>query len=124
MEMDRLRQVLLFSRLGEEDLEKIAERMRPREFRRGEVLFSQGDEPQGLCFISRGWVHLTGPEGITLASLGAGSILGEAALFRGTPHRTGAVAGTDVEVWSLDGKALAEIVSERPSVGIKLSQAY
>ncbi len=124
MEIDRLRQVLLFSRLSDEEMEKIAGRMQPRDFRRGEVIFTQGEEPQGLCFISRGWVHLTGPEGMTLASLGAGSILGEAALFRGTPHRTGAIAGTDVELWSLDGKALEELVSESPSIGIKLTQAY
>ncbi len=124
MDMDRLRQVLLFSRLSDDELARIADQMQPREFRRGDVLFTQGDEPQGLCFVSRGWVHLTGPEGMTMASLGAGSILGEAALFRGTPHRTGAVAGTDVEVWFLDGKTLEKIVSDHPSIGVKLSQAY
>ncbi len=124
MEMDKLRQSVLFSRLSDSEIEKISERMQVKKIARGEVLFEQGDKPLSLCMISRGWVHLTGADGLTLASLGAGSMLGEAALFRGVPHRTGAVAGTEVEIFSLDAKALEEIISENVGIGVRLSQAY
>ncbi len=124
MDIEKLRQVPIFSSMSDEELEKIAASMTEEKFEKGASLFQQGEDPRALYVILRGWVHIVGAEGNVLASLGAGSLLGESSVFKNRKYTTGAVAGSDVEALSLTVEGVEKLVDEDPSIGIKLSKAY
>ncbi|HEY65649.1 MAG TPA: cyclic nucleotide-binding domain-containing protein [Caldilineae bacterium] len=119
-----LKETPLFSLLSDIDREQIAERLIPRELAQGERLFNIGDEATALYIVRSGWVRLASVGGDVLASLGPGSVVGEADLFRGHPRATSAVAATPVELWELRGDDLTELIMERPALGIALSRAF
>ncbi len=117
-----LKEMPLFSFLSEADLEWIAERLRPQELAQGGRLFDIGDESNALYIVRSGWVRLTSANGEVLASLGPGSMLGEADMLRGHPRSSGAIAATPVELWTLTSDDLTDLIMRRPTVGITLSR--
>ncbi|MCD6290610.1 MAG: cyclic nucleotide-binding domain-containing protein [Anaerolineae bacterium] len=119
-----LKETPLFSLLSEADQERIAERLTPQELAQGEHLFDIGDTSDALYIIQSGWVRLVSSGGDVLASLGAGSLIGETDLFRSRPRSTGAVAATQVALWRLSGDDLTQVILQTPSLGIALSRAF
>lgn len=117
-----LKETPLFSFLSEADLEQIAERLRPQELAQGGRLFDIGDEANALYIVRSGWVRLTSASGEVLASLGPGSMIGEADMLRGHPRSSGAIAATPVELWTLTSDDLTDLIMRRPAVGITLSR--
>lgn len=115
-----LKETPLFSCLSEADLEQIAERLRPQELAQGGRLFDIGDEANALYIVRSGWVRLTSASGEVLASLGPGSMIGEADMLRGHPRSSGAIAATPVELWTLTSNDLTDLIMRHPSVGITL----
>ncbi|NOZ30141.1 MAG: cyclic nucleotide-binding domain-containing protein [Chloroflexi bacterium] len=119
-----LKETPLFSLLSEPDLERIAERLQPQELAQGEHLFNIGDEARALYIVRSGWVRLVSSGGDVLASLGPGSVIGEADLFRGHPRSTGAIAATPLELWELSDDDLTELITQHPPLGVALSRAF
>ena len=76
-----------------------------RVFPQGEALFGEGDPADSVMVIVRGRIalqrHLDGMEK-TIAYLGAGEILGEAAIFNRHRHSVTAKAMEETEVLSMD----------------------
>ncbi|MEA2630626.1 MAG: family transcriptional regulator, cyclic receptor protein, partial [Chloroflexota bacterium] len=73
----------LFAGLSEDDLVGLAREMRTRRFRRGEVLFHQGDPGEALFVVTSGAVKISlpseeGDEAI-IATVNAGDFFGELA---------------------------------------------
>ncbi|HIQ04073.1 MAG TPA: cyclic nucleotide-binding domain-containing protein, partial [Anaerolineae bacterium] len=114
----------LFALLDDEEQARISERMQLLHFRAGDEIYTRGDTGNALYLIQSGWVQLAGPEKEVLASLGPGSLLGEADLFLSRPHSTHALAASDVEAWALSGGDLEETIIADPQIGVSLSQAF
>lgn len=114
----------LFGALTTTALAEISERAVPRRYRRGSVIFVQG-EPGSRCFvIASGAVkisayHSDGREAV-LAVLGPGDVLGELALFESSPRSADAAAIEDCELLSLDASALNEAIMAHPEIAIAL----
>lgn len=74
---------------------------RPMRYRRGHVLFLEGDRADRVLLIERGSVLLTstlpGGRDVVLAVLGPGDIAGELSAFDGEPRSASAMALDDVE---------------------------
>lgn len=87
-------------------------------------LFSAGEQSEALYLLEKGFVRLVTGTGQSLATLGPGSVLGEAALFRATTQDVSAIAVSDVECWKLADRKLREIVLQQPMIGLKLSQNF
>ncbi|RIK42505.1 MAG: hypothetical protein DCC55_08700 [Chloroflexi bacterium] len=87
-------------------------------------LFSAGEQSEALYLLEKGFVRLVTANGQSLATLGPGSVLGEAALFRATTQDVNAIAVSDVEYWKLADRKLREIVLQQPMIGLKLSQNF
>ncbi len=117
-----LKETPLFSSLSEADLGQIAERLKPQALAQGGRLFDIGDEANALYIVRSGWVRLTSAGGEVLASLGPGSVIGEADMLRGHPRSSGAIAATSVELWTLTSDDLTDLIMRRPAIGITLSR--
>ncbi len=114
----------LFGDLGAGAITEIADRAVSRRYRKGSVIFVQG-EPGERCFvIATGTVkisayHADGREAV-LAVLGPGDVLGELALFEQSPRSADAAALEDCELLSIDAKSLNEAILAHPEIAIAL----
>ena len=78
-------------------------------FRKGDILFREGDSPDAMYVIKSGLIEITkakGSKDIVLATLKPGEMLGEMAFFDDKPRSAGARASIDAEVIKLPFSAL------------------
>ena len=119
-----LRQVVLFSELGGEDLAQVAELAVPRTFGGGEVVFREGDASD-TCYVLRSGharAVLEHPDGrsITLARFGPGEIFGELAMLSGEPRSATVEMLEDTEAVAILGPDMRRLLREHPDISIKL----
>jgi CRP-like cAMP-binding protein len=116
--------VPLFARLSRDALEDLSTRLRRRKYRRGDVVFYEGDPGTSLCIVQEGRIKLglTSPEGreIILDLLGPGDFFGELALFDGEPRSTDAAAVEHSELLLLDRDEFINYLVRRPELAIQL----
>jgi len=118
--------VPLFSQLSKEQLEALSRRMKPARFESGEQIFAERQPADQLYLVKSGWVELrtgSSSEGVTLANLGPGSLVGGADALLDRAHPTSAVAASDVEVWAVGASDLEEMVARDPDLGMGMSRA-
>jgi CRP/FNR family transcriptional regulator, cyclic AMP receptor protein len=94
---DALAACRLFTGLDERAMELIANALRIRRFRRGEVIFHAGDPGDSLFIVASGSVKITvtaedGAEPAILTTIGPGGFFGELALLDGAPRSATATA--------------------------------
>ena len=110
----------LFSGLGTESRQAIAQTLRGRRFRRGEVLFHEGDPGDSLFIVASGAVKVVVPseEGdeAILATLRRGDFLGELALLDGAPRSASAIALESTETLALPRDRFNALVASEPAI--------
>ena len=122
MRADGLAEMALFEDCAPEQLQALAERLRPVRAEPGQVLMRQGDQALSFILIKSGAaeVNHTGGDGeVVLDSVGAGVIVGEIALLRNKPRTATVTATESLSGYLGDAKAFAVMadlpgVSERP----------
>jgi CRP-like cAMP-binding protein len=119
-----VKNAVLFANLSEEEQKKVSEKMRLVRYREGQTIFGKGDTSDVLYLVKSGWVKIVTTESTVLASMGPGSLLGEADMFMGRPRSTGALAATNVSLWALSDQNLEKLIAEEPKIGVKLSLAF
>jgi CRP-like cAMP-binding protein len=93
-----LRRVSPYRLVVEEDVAQLLQEITVREAAAGETLFEEGDPTTGVAAVLEGQIDVR-KGGRTLATLGAGSVLGELSLFLPSAARTAtAVAGSPVRM--------------------------
>jgi CRP-like cAMP-binding protein len=112
--------VPLFAGLDSAALESLARAVRPRRFRRGEVVFHLGDPGDALFVVSTGAVKITlpsesGDEAI-IATLRPGDFFGELALLDGAPRSATAVALEPTETLVLPREPFRALVAMEPAI--------
>jgi len=112
---DALTACRLFTGLDERAMELIANALRIRRFRRGEVIFHAGDPGDSLFIVATGSVKITvtaedGAEPAILTTLGPGGFFGELALLDGAPRSATAAAVDAVETLVLRRDAFDRLV--------------
>ncbi len=110
----------LFADLGEADLEAVIASVRTRRYRRGEVIFHQGDPGDALHIVLSGRVKIsspseTGVEAI-LATLRPSEFFGALALLDGAPRSATATAVNATETLVLPREQFHRLVDEVPSI--------
>jgi small-conductance mechanosensitive channel/CRP-like cAMP-binding protein len=116
-----LRRVELFAQLTEEELRKLAERLRYAPFAKGNTIAKQGAPAQHWLFIiingdAEVFLEAASGEKRSLNVLTKGDFFGEMSLMTGSPRVATVVAKTDVECYRLDKDAFEEILLARPSI--------
>ncbi|NIO71671.1 MAG: cyclic nucleotide-binding domain-containing protein, partial [Anaerolineae bacterium] len=124
MKLRYVKNAVLFADLSEEEQKKVSEKMRLVRYREGQIMFEKGDTSDVLYLVKSGWVKIITAESTVLASMGPGSLLGEADMFMGRPRSTGALAATNVSLWALSDQNLEKLIAEEPKIGVKLSLAF
>lgn len=114
----------LFAGLAADEQAFLAERFIQNSEKQGAVLFQIGDRADGLYLIGKGFVRIFTASGSNLATLGPGSVLGEDSLYRAVPYDVSAHAASDLEYWKLSDLDLRQMIVQRPTIGLKLSQNF
>ena len=113
-----LHTVGVFAELDGEHLRALAERLRPRILKRGEVLFREGDGGRELYIVRSGTVlvskQVRGNVEQVLARLGPGELLGDMSLFDGAPRSATVTAESDAAVLCLDRESLRLFTEASP----------
>ncbi len=115
-----LGEVPLFRLLPDDDLETLASACRIRRFRRGEVIFHQGDPGDALHVMLAGRVKISSPSdsGVEaiLTTLRPGEFFGALALIDGEPRSATATAVEPSETMVLPRERFRQLVNERVEV--------
>jgi CRP/FNR family transcriptional regulator, cyclic AMP receptor protein len=111
---DALRRSGLFGRCTDAALATLAGRMTRRRYRRGEVIFHEGDPGDALHVVMSGRVKIGrhSPEGdeAIVASIGPGDAFGELVLLDGAPRSATATALDATETLTIGREAFADLV--------------
>jgi CRP/FNR family cyclic AMP-dependent transcriptional regulator len=109
-----LRSSALFRRLPDRELARVADRMARRRYRRGEVIFHEGDPGDALHLVTAGRVKIArvsvdGAEAI-VTTLGRGDVFGELVLLDGAPRSASATALEPTDTLTLSRSDFVAIV--------------
>jgi CRP/FNR family cyclic AMP-dependent transcriptional regulator len=118
--VDMLRNTSLFSSLSDDQLEALADRLRPRAFAKGMIIFHKDSPGQSLYVIESGKVRIfilseSGQE-ISVRIYGCGDIFGELSMLDGLPRSAGAVAMDETRVLTLHRDDFLSLLEEHPQM--------
>jgi CRP/FNR family transcriptional regulator len=119
-----LRRVPIFDELTETELQFLAERAVPRDYHKGEILFTEGDPCTGLFVVESGHVRIfksssNGREQI-LTVEGPGSSVAELPLFDGGTYPASTVAVDDAKIYFISKQDFHSLCLVHPQVPLKV----
>ena len=127
MESLFLRRVPFLAEMSESDITLVANAMRRRNYRRGEVIFRQDDPGNALYLIDSGTVKISrqGEDGreITLTLLHSGEYFGELALLDDEPRSADAIAVEPTTVYLLPKAEFKSFLLANPHVPLQMLSA-
>ena len=118
--IELLRRSSLLGSLDEEDLIRLARRSRLRRYRRGQILFTEGDPADAVVIVAEGRlkVLVIADDGrehvVNIAEVG--DTLGELALADAGPRSATVEALDETVVMVVDRSVVEEMIRERPVV--------
>lgn len=119
IEPGRLQALPLFGDLDAYDLAQVAKWVEEVRADPGQLLIEQGSMPYELFVIEDGAVDVV-RDGESIATLGAGDVVGEIALLEQHRRMASVVAKTPVRALALQVDALQSLTAEMPELGDEL----
>ncbi|MDF2673035.1 MAG: transcriptional regulator, Crp/Fnr family [Clostridiales bacterium] len=121
-----IERVPIFSSLDTKEMMEIARITINKDYKKGETIYLAGDKGERLYVIHHGKVKISriseaGKEQI-IRILGDGDFMGELALFIHSPLNSTAEALEATNVCVIDGIKLNNIISNNPSISVKIIQ--
>lgn len=117
----------MLATLAEGDRERVKAHGARKAYRRGEIIFAQGDAHDGVIIIESGLVRsfYVAPQGreITLAYWRPGSFVGGPDMFGGGRHIWAAEAARDTQATHLPGAGLRALAREVPDLALGIIDA-
>jgi len=119
-----LKVINLFAGLDDATIEGIEKLVSRREFKKGDILFMEGDEPEYLWFILEGEVKIfkefaSGKSAI-LGLFGPGSMVAEVAVIDGKPYPAGCQAITAGTAATLKRDDALNVITLNPAVALRI----
>lgn len=116
--------VPIFNHLEAEQMEEIMKVMKSISYKKGEVLYREGDTSNVLYIVSKGKIRIyrlseSGKEQL-LRILNPGDFTGELALFRESIHEAYAEAMSDTNVCMISKNDLQEFLLKYPTISLKI----
>ncbi|PKQ15215.1 MAG: hypothetical protein CVT67_10440 [Actinobacteria bacterium HGW-Actinobacteria-7] len=122
--LSRLAAIPMFSELTAESLETLGEMVELRRYPKGAFIVGQNEVGTSMYLLVSGRVKisLANPEGkeLVLNYIEAPGHFGEMSLVDGQPRSSDAIAVTEVELFSLDGKDLSAAIQVQPKLALSL----
>jgi CRP/FNR family transcriptional regulator len=121
-----LKRINIFDGVDSRTLGEIEKLTTRREFKKGDILFMEGDEPEYLWFILDGEVKIfkefaSGKSAI-LGIFGAGSVVAEVAVIDGRPYPATCQAATAGVAATLKRNDALKVVTTNPAVALRMMQ--
>jgi len=121
---DHLRNVPIFTDLTDSDLTKIASKMVPRFYEKGQMILLEESTGETFFIITQGAVKVTrlSAEGreVILAILGESDFFGEMSLLDGEGRSANIVANEDAKVLTLSRNDFLDCLESYPKIAIAL----
>ena len=119
-----LKSIALFKGLDDALMEEIEKLASLREFKKGDFLFLEGDEPEYLWFILDGEVKIykefaSGKSAI-LGIFGQGSMVAEVAVIDGNPYPAGCQAVTGGMAATIKRDDALNVITSNPAVALRM----
>lgn len=122
-----LREVRLFRDIAEPELTTLAQTLRERPLKRGQVLVREGEAGEEMFVVLRGSMVIskavTGRVEQVLARIGPGDFFGEMSLFDRSPRSATVQADADATVLVLDREATRRLTEQSPRAAAAFFQA-
>ena len=122
--LDTLKQVSIFNGLTEPELQFLAQRAVLRNYKKGELLFTEGDPCSGLFVIESGHARIfkSSPNGReqVLTIEGPGSSVAELPLFDGGTYPASTAAVDDARVYFISKQDFHSLCLVHPQVPLKV----
>ncbi len=119
-----LSQVPLFAGLNRRELKRVARISHRRDYAEGERLFQMGHPGAAMFVIKSGKVDIVIPQegsaDLLLASLGAGTFMGELALLDDSPRSASAVAAEDAQAIAFFRSDFNKLIEKESVIGSKV----
>lgn len=117
----------LFRGRKEETLEEIRSLVEERSYRKGEIIYSEGDGNGEIFLIRRGSVRLMlpypGRKSVHLSTLGRNNFFGEFSFLEGAPHYTDTVAGSDTDLYCISRDAFVQFSKLHKKAALRFTEA-
>ena len=120
--VDLLKRVPIFEGLDNRELERIAGSMKPRTFRAGDTVTTEGQGGVGFFVIEDGEARVT-IHGDERRRLGPGDYFGEVALLTDRPRTATITAESDLRCYGMTSWDFKPLVETHGSIAWKLLQA-
>jgi CRP-like cAMP-binding protein len=128
MDPNRLKAIPLFSHLSDEEANRLAAFATETSAAEGQILMKQGDYAVELIAIEEGTADII-QDGKKIASLGAGDLIGEMALFNREPRNADVIATSPMRLLKLTHweirrmsdetvERIKEVVDQRAQAGV------
>ncbi len=121
-----LKKIPLFSSLNDTELSNILKRVRFVEFRKGDVIYREGDNADAFYIVLSGrcrvYVVSSREEERTLAYLHQGDYFGEVSLLTEKPHAACVEAKNNTMVLKVGKKEFYDLINTIPSLSIQISR--
>ena len=122
--VDFLIEIPMFDQIVSDDLKTLAKHMNFMDFQPKEVIFSEGDKGDFVCFVTRGALDVLkrnerGKE-VVIATLGKGRSIGEMAVIDDFPRSATVRAKTHTTLVILTRKGFDQLLDQHPQIGVKL----
>jgi CRP-like cAMP-binding protein len=123
---DALRNLPFLSSATPVQIEILAQNTRAVRYGKGEVLFHQNDRSDDLFLIHSGMLDISVTNGArgeeTIASIGAGSFVGERSLMTGEPRSATVRAAGDATLFVVPKAAMGELLRDYPDLAQQIAQ--
>ncbi len=121
---DCLRQASFFCNLSDSELASFQSVAQPRTYKKGKVIYVQGEPAEYFYVINSGWIKLfhTLPEGeeVIIDVLTRGNLVGESAVFENGRHTTSAQVVEDVSLLSIPSRVLKDQICNSQTLALNM----
>jgi CRP-like cAMP-binding protein len=122
--LDVLALLSAFEGLSRNELRLVERMLHERRYRKGEIVFNEGEPGAGMYIVLSGEVEITrkmnGTDDASLAIIKERSFFGELALLDEIPRSASAIAKTDSVLFGFSKPSLEGLCNRNPRLGIKI----
>jgi SulP family sulfate permease len=112
-----LHDISIFQDLSSEQLHLVQRYVRPVSFRKGEIIFREGEAGDGIYFILSGYVSVfTGNRDYRLATFAEGVFFGEMSILEDKPRSATVRTETDSRLLFMSKKGFQQLTKSEPSL--------
>ncbi|SNR98975.1 CRP/FNR family transcriptional regulator, anaerobic regulatory protein [Anaerovirgula multivorans] len=123
-----LKRIPAFSQLKEADIQEISKITIERSFRKGAIIFMEGDPGEAFYFIKSGKVKVykTTPDGREhiFTILSEGGVFAEVTLFNEIPYPASAEVLEDAEIGMIKNKELEDLIRRNAEIALQIIKVF